>query len=222
VGDGSSAGDIAAIDGLASDSGLNDAGLSDSAGVDAKPGDTASFDSAVDTATSGADGIADTSPDSTTDTSPDTWTPLGKPPVVKGGLGWACNSQSDCIKGLFCAGAGSPGGYCASAGCDSHADCEVATDDPMCCVTYGEIPYCFKQLGGSSCGYQTKAPGESCSSGIQSDCDPAGGAFCFNVGKAAQCVAGCKDSPCAAGSFCQDFGQSSGCIPYTQGKADDG
>jgi hypothetical protein len=26
---------------------------------------------------------------------------VGKPPVVKGGLGWACNSQSDCIKGSF-------------------------------------------------------------------------------------------------------------------------
>lgn len=213
VGDGSSAGDGSALDGAASDSSLNDSGLSDSAAVDAKTGDTASFDAATDTA-------VDSAPDSSGDSSADTWTPAGKPPVVKGGLGWACNSQSDCTKGLFCAGAGSPGGYCASAGCDSHADCEVATDDPMCCVTYGEIPYCFKQLGGSSCGYQTKAPGESCSSGIQSDCDPAGGAFCFNVGKSAQCVAGCKDSPCAAGSFCQDFGQVSGCIPYTPGKAD--
>lgn len=188
-------------DGSADGSGLDGAGVDGASpdGLDATAGDTASGDGA----------------------SSDSWIPQEKPPISKGGLGYKCKSQSDCMAAMFCVGAGGPNAYCSKTGCQTNADCSVATENPMCCLTYGSQSYCLQQFGGSTCGTQGKGPGESCIEGIQSDCDPSDGGFCYHLGSKAVCVAGCKGKACAAGTSCQEFGDSAaGCIPYTPNKPD--
>ncbi len=201
-------GDTAGPDGILSDSTPFDSAFADSGGSDAAGTDGGAETAGKDSA--GADAAAS-----------DTWNPKENPEVVKGGLGYKCKTQSDCLAAMFCVGAGGPNAYCSKSGCQSHLDCVVATESPMCCLTYGSQSYCLQQFGGSTCGTQGKGPGESCLAGLQSDCDPSDGGFCYHLGSSAVCVAGCKGKPCAAGSVCQEFGNTAaGCIPYTAGKPD--
>ena len=191
--------DISAAEG----SGLEDLGQGD-ASLDGTSSDGANSDGA--------------SPDSSGDSA---WNPKDKPAIVKGGLGSSCSSASDCLMGLFCAGAGGPKAYCSKTGCQTNLDCSVATDSPMCCLAYAAQTYCLQQFGGTTCGTQGKEPGESCIEGLQSDCDPANGGFCYHLGSKAVCVAGCKGKSCPAGTACQQFGaNAAGCIPFTANKID--
>lgn len=206
--DGTAGADSAAgdADAVALSDGVADGVLVDGSKDTTSPvGDTASD--------SGADSAGDSGADATT-------LPEPKP----GGLGWPCSSHAQCKPGSFCAGIGQGEGegQCASAGCDSHADCAVASEAPFCCVVYDGTSYCLPQKGATACGGGDVPPGGDCSNGGQSDCNTAAGDLCLQTGVDAQCVSGCKtQQDCLTGHFCQVFdGGKGACIPFTPGTSE--
>ncbi|MSQ81347.1 MAG: hypothetical protein EXR77_00260 [Myxococcales bacterium] len=148
----------------------------------------------------------------------------GKPAPTAGELGSACTKPADCDAGLYCFAQGTPQAYCGKVGCLSHVECAANTEEPMCCVQYGNQKYCAKQFGGATqCGNQDKPAGADCKAGGQSDCSKNNGGFCLQTQSAAQCVDGCTSASksCPIGTKCQVFeGGTGGCIPFTPDKAD--
>lgn len=204
----------------------------DTAGSDGAGSDGAGSEVALSDASAGSDGQAADAPlsDGQAADSPQAGGDMaggpadgGVAPVQDGGLGAKCVSQSQCNKGLYCIGAGTPTAYCGASACQTHADCAVATSDPMCCVAYQGKNMCLQQFGASQCGNQDKPPGADCSKGGQSDCASEGGGFCLNISNQAQCVKGCAGDPtvCPTGTACQTFqGGAAACIPFTKGVGD--